>query len=257
MSEICQIITRTIGEQFSCSTVKDFVRIRTPYLYPDGDFIDLYLKKKEDGYILTDLGETLRWLRMQTVSRKRTKKQEELIRDTLLTFNIHKYKGMLIRRFSKEEEMAAAVTDLSQAAFRISDIWFTFRTRTSESIIDEVAEFLDEQKIKFETNKQFDGRSGRKRKVDFYIKNSDQESLIEVLSTASKPSANTRADTVHTVWSDLSYLQENYGHAQFISLFDDDIDIWTTENFNLLEQVSTIAYWTRKEEFKDMLFTSM
>lgn len=243
-----------MGEQFSCSTVNGFVRIRTPYLYPDGDFIDLYLKKKEDDYILTDLGETLRWLRMQTVSIKRTEKQEELIRDTLSTFKVEKYRGMLILRFSKKEEIAAAVTDLSQAVFRISDIWFTFKTKTFKSIVDKVAKFLGEQNIKFETNKQFDGLSGRKRKVDFYIKSTDHESLIDVLSTASKSSANTRSDSVYTVWSDLSYLQENSGHSKFISLFDDYVDIWTPENFRLLEEVSTVAYWSRKEEFKDMLF---
>ncbi|GBF80953.1 DUF1828 domain-containing protein [Aphanothece sacrum] len=76
MSEIYQIISLTIGRQFSCSTIDGFVRIRTPYLYPDGDFIDLYLKQKEEGYILTDLGETIRWLKMQSISQKMSEKQE-------------------------------------------------------------------------------------------------------------------------------------------------------------------------------------
>ncbi|MFM6105711.1 MAG: hypothetical protein ACKPEO_08205, partial [Sphaerospermopsis kisseleviana] len=56
---------------------------------------------------------------------------------------------------------------------------------------------------------------------------------------------------VFTVWSDLSYLQErNY---KFISLFDDTIDIWKLENITLLEQVSNVAYWSRKAEFQEML----
>jgi hypothetical protein len=65
---------------------------------------------------------------------------------------------------------------------------------------------------------------------------------------------NSRADNVFTVWSDLSYLQErNY---KFISLFDDTIDIWKLENITLLEQVSNVAYWSRKAEFQEMLLTN-
>ncbi|GBF80952.1 hypothetical protein [Aphanothece sacrum] len=94
-----------------------------------------------------------------------------MLKDTLLTFGVEKYKGMLIIKIKKLEEIAAAVTDLAQTALRISDIWFTFRTRDLKSILDQVSEFLDRQKICFEKNKKFKGRSGRNRKVDFYIKN--------------------------------------------------------------------------------------
>jgi hypothetical protein len=119
MSTVCQEIAKTIGELFTCSTVNGFIRIRTPYLYPDGDVIDLFLKEKDGQYVLTDLGETLRWLRMQTISPKRSEKQETLIQDTLLTHGIERYRGMLMLRIQKEENLASAITRLSQAAFRI------------------------------------------------------------------------------------------------------------------------------------------
>ncbi len=252
MSTLCREIAITIGELFTCSTVNDYIRIRTPLLYPDGDVIDIYLKEKEEGkYILTDLGETLRWLRMQTVSPKRSEKQEMLIEDTLLTYGVERYRGMLLLRLQGKENLASAVTNLSQAAFRISDIWFTFKTRAFESILEEVAEFLQEKKILFEANKKFQGRSGRSRKVDFYTQHRHQTALIDVLSTASTAAANNRSDNVFTVWSDLSYLKE--GNYKFISLFDDTLDIWSSENISLLEEVSDVAYWTRKEEFQEML----
>ncbi len=34
------------------------------------------------------------------------------------------------------------ITRVAQAAVRVSDLWFTFKTRTVESITDEVADFL-------------------------------------------------------------------------------------------------------------------
>ncbi|MBE9126038.1 MULTISPECIES: DUF1828 domain-containing protein [unclassified Coleofasciculus] len=253
MSTICQEIAKTIGELFTCSTVNDFIRIRTPYLYPDGDVIDVFLKEKDGQYVLTDLGETLRWLRMQTISPKRSEKQEILIQDTLLTHGVERYRGMLILRIKKEENLASAVIRLSQAAFRVSDIWFTFKTRAFESIIEEVAEFLKESKIPFEQNKKFKGRSGRSRKVDFYTQHARHNALIDVLSTGSRAAANSRADNVFTAWSDLSYLKENGNSSQFISLFDDSFDVWSSENIRLLEEVSDLAYWSRRQEFKEML----
>jgi hypothetical protein len=252
MSTPCREIATTIAELFSCSTVNDYIRIRTPFLYPDGDVIDIYLKEKQEGqYILTDLGETLRWLRMQTVSPKRSEKQETLIEDTLLTHGVERYKGMLLLRLQGKENLASAVTQLSQAAFRVSDIWFTFKTRAFESIIEEVAEFLKEKKIPFEQNKKFQGRSGRSRKVDFYTQHRQRTALIDVLSTASTAAANSRADNVFTIWSDLNYLKE--GNSRFVSLFDDTIDIWSSENISLLEEVSDLAFWSSKEEFQEML----
>jgi hypothetical protein len=52
----CQLISETLGELFICSEVKGFTRIRTPYLYPDGDVIDLFYKVSQGRGIITDLG---------------------------------------------------------------------------------------------------------------------------------------------------------------------------------------------------------
>jgi hypothetical protein len=129
MSTVCQEIAKTIGKLFTCSTVNGFIRIRTPYLYPDGDVIDLFLKEKDGQYVLTDLGETLRWLYMQARSPKRSERQEAFIQDTLLTYGIKQYRGMLMLQIQKEENLTSAITRLSQAAFRISDVWFTLDTK--------------------------------------------------------------------------------------------------------------------------------
>jgi len=64
----CELITEQIGLLFSCSPVNQYIRIQTPFLYPDGDVIDIFDRAEGDAVTLTDLGETLRWLRMQTVT---------------------------------------------------------------------------------------------------------------------------------------------------------------------------------------------
>ncbi len=68
MINICENITKSMGEQFSCSEFKEFIMVKTPYLYPDGDVIDIFVKYKDSGFILTDLGETIRWLLTNSIS---------------------------------------------------------------------------------------------------------------------------------------------------------------------------------------------
>ena len=40
---VYQDLQREIGALFMCSEHGEYQRIRTPYLYPDGDNIDLFL----------------------------------------------------------------------------------------------------------------------------------------------------------------------------------------------------------------------
>jgi hypothetical protein len=42
---------------------------------------------------------------------------------------------------------------------------------------------------------------------------------------------------------------------RFISLFDDELDVWAPEHFGLVEDVSEIAYWSRKDEFAELLIS--
>jgi hypothetical protein len=50
---------------------------------------------------------------------------------------------------------------VAQACLRVSDLWFTFRTRAVESVSDEVVDFLTERHFSFEHGAKLAGRSGR------------------------------------------------------------------------------------------------
>jgi hypothetical protein len=40
---------------------------------------------------------------------------------------------------------------------------------------------------------------------------------------------------------------------QFVSLFDDTMDVWSAEDFNLLKELSVITRWSQPEGFVDAL----
>ncbi|QSJ20428.1 DUF1828 domain-containing protein [Nostoc sp. UHCC 0702] len=85
---ICKKISRDIEGLFTCEQVNSFIRISTPFVLSDRSLIDLYLKEKEQFYVLTDLGETLGRLYLQTLHDGIPKKPEVSIQNILVT---HQY----------------------------------------------------------------------------------------------------------------------------------------------------------------------
>ena len=253
-SSICESISSGLGPMFECSASRDYIRVRTPFLYPDGDFIDLYLKDAGQGVTtVSDFGETIRWLSSNTLSAKRSPKQLGLIADISQTHGVEFFRGTLKARSSEPSLLADAVTRVAQAALRISDLIFTSRLRTVESAIDEVADFLQELHLPFERNKKLIGRSGRSWKIDFQVSPPNRSSLVSVLSSGSRSAAQQIVKGTVATWYDLSHLRASPEPLSFISLVDDSADVWTEEDFNLVESISEVARWSAPQTLEQLL----
>lgn len=251
--DFCADIKTGLGELFSCADQGEFCRIRTPYLYPDGDNIDLFCKTEDGVITISDLGETARWLRMQTLSPRRSPKQSALLSDACQTHGVEFFRGALLARCRSEDSLAAVVSRVAQAALRVSDLWFTFRARSIESVTEEVAELLSERKFDFARSEKLSGRSGRAWIPDFHVRAPVRSSLVFVLSTGSRAAARPVAEHVLAAWHDLNYLAVGPEALRFVSLFDDTADVWREEDFKLLESLSSIARWSEPDRFADML----
>jgi hypothetical protein len=38
----CELIAKHVGELYRCFTENDYITIQTPFIFPDGDIIELY-----------------------------------------------------------------------------------------------------------------------------------------------------------------------------------------------------------------------
>ena len=103
----------------------DDVRVRTPFLYPDGDALDIFVEERDGHCVLTDGGETLGWLWMQSVSGELSAKQRYLLDEICrATAGVEHQQGELTVRCERPEKLAEAVFRLAQAMLRVSDLWF-------------------------------------------------------------------------------------------------------------------------------------
>lgn len=121
-SSICQDLQQGLGALFTCSEQGEYHRIRTPYLYPDGDHIDVFCKVDGDMVVVTDLAETTGWLRMQSVSLRLSPKQRRQIENACSTHAVEFHRGVLQARCRPGDDLAEVVSRVAQAALRVSDL---------------------------------------------------------------------------------------------------------------------------------------
>ena len=137
--EICVFLGKSLSPLFECSPAPiEGVRVRTPMMYPDGGIVDVFVLERGEAYTITDFGDALGWLQMQSVSRGLTKRQNALVGDVCRTLRVELFNGQLVLREIKPEELGDAVIRLAQAVVRVSDVRFTMQPERIKTTADEV-----------------------------------------------------------------------------------------------------------------------
>ena len=95
--------------------------MQTPMMYPDGGLVDVFVIERDGQYIITDYGEALGWVGMQSVRGQLSLKQRRLVDDVCLTLGVALYRGQVVLRCTPET-LGEGVQRLAQAVVRISDI---------------------------------------------------------------------------------------------------------------------------------------
>ena len=253
-SELCASIAGTLPPLFVCSPApQEGVRVRTPMLYPDGGVVDVFVLQRGNGYTITDFGDALGWLGLQSVSRQRSPKQHMLLQDICQTLRIELFQDQLILRSIAKDAVGESVLRVAQAVVRVSDLWFTLRSQSLQNTADEVDEWLREKQIPFERYVQKQGRSTRNWTVDFETRTDNRISLVFLLSTGARGAAHRVAEHVLAGCVDLIHLKANQPRLAFVSLFDDTGDVWRPEDFSLVDAYSEIARWSRPDEVESLL----
>lgn len=126
LNDIEQIM-RSWNELFTWQEIDDYYRIRTPFLYPDGDYIDLFCKTEGNAVLITDLAETIGWLEIQRSSMCDTPMEDKFILDICNSYGVEFCQGELQAWCSLGDNLAEVLVRVAQAALQISGLWFSIR----------------------------------------------------------------------------------------------------------------------------------
>lgn len=250
MPVTCDDVKRGLSALFSCAEIRGRIRIRTPFLYPDGEVVDLFLLQDDGRVSVTDFGETTRWLKQQTSALRRTPNQLRLIQDVCLTLGIEFFQGQLLLR-ATPDGLSDAVVRLGQACLRVADIWFTMRGRTAETFDDEVNDYLFESGFPHEQRPEIMGRSGKVLRPSFRVRGPQRSTILQDLSTSSRAAARVEVEHALRIFVDLAHLRAP--ELVFMSLFDDSSDVWSEDDFRLIRDHAPVFLWSQRQEVAEAL----
>jgi hypothetical protein len=222
-------------------------------MYPDGGIVDVFVIERNGQYIVTDHGEGLGWLGMQSVKGNFSPNQRNLIDDVCQTLGVQLNRGHLVLDCRTMVELGEAIHLVGQAVVRVSDIWFTFRRRRDKTAADELREWFNERDISFSPSVKKEGRSGRVWTIDYQATTEIRTSLVFLLSTASQRAARRITDHVVSGCVDLRHLKTAQPPLTFVSLIDDTRNEWRGEDVRMLYEQSEVAYQSRLDELERIL----
>jgi hypothetical protein len=178
--------------------VEDWIEITTPYLDRHNDYLQIYAKRQNGGYLLTDDGYVIEDLE-QSGCRLDGAKRQALLKMTLNGFGVQLNEDRLEIRASPES-FASRKHNLLQAMLAVNDLFYLATPIVANLFFEDVIAWLDLHDIRYTPKVKFTGKSGYDHLFDFVIPKSRQQPE-RIIQTINRPNRDT-AQALAFSWFD-------------------------------------------------------
>jgi len=251
--EIKEYIDRSANSMFRCEQQDSLLSVTTPFTYPDGDDIELFLENRNNTLILSDMGETLRYLDTYMLDVTSTSKRKSIINDVVKSHNLLFERGEIFAVIKTESRLLDAIINMSQAIIRISDLLYTTRSQSLAAFEEEFKSFLDEHRFNYEENFVVDTTSYQYT-FEFAIIQNNRIGLVKLLNAPRKLSQRPNISRLVQAWFEISTYESNkYPLKNRITVLDDSIYPWKHDDYKLLETLSVVNFWSNKDRIVQTL----
>lgn len=238
--EIKEYINNSVSNLFSCQLENRLLVITTPFSYPDGDDIELFVELGDDSFILSDMGETLRYLDTYLLDINSSNKRKEIFYDVIRSNNLRFKKGVIYAVINNPDKILDAIFNMSQAIVRISDLLYTAKSRSLASFEEEVKNFFDDHQINYEENYPVKTPTNQYT-FEFAVEKQEGISLIKLLNPPKKATQKPSIERMIQIWYDVSVnLSDEYPKENRITLLDDSYYHWEPRHYSLVENLSIV-----------------
>lgn len=189
ISKLMEQYQAWLKDRTALRAVGNAVEITTPFLDRHNDYIQVYVRKSEDGYVITDDGETIEDLEMSGVFLN-TPKRLELLNLTAAGFGV-KVDDKVISVKTSPERFPLAKHNLVQTIIAVNDLFFTARPIVASLFLEDVRSWLDEADVRFIPDASFIGKTGYTHKFHFAIPKSKlgPERFVQAINNPNKDAA--------------------------------------------------------------------
>lgn len=192
--------------------IEGWAEITTPFLDRHNDYLQIYARRENGAYVLTDDGYTVGDLE-QSGCTLDTPKRQGLLRATLNGFGVQS-NGKAIEVHATPQNFALKKHNLVQAMLAVNDLFYLASPVVESFFYEDVAAWLDTEMVRYTPQVKFTGVSGFDHLFDFVIPKS-AEQPERVVRTINRPDRQA-AQTVAFAWIDTKDIRTNDSRAYAI-----------------------------------------
>ncbi|MBM3473767.1 MAG: DUF1829 domain-containing protein [Armatimonadetes bacterium] len=245
IEEIQELLDRYwawLRDRTSLRQVGDWVEITTPYLDRHNDYLQIYARRDDGSFILTDDGYVINDLRHSGCSLD-SPKRSDLLQVTLNGFGVQ-LNGDKLELRASPESFALRKHSLVQAMLAVNDLFYTAEPYVTSLFYEDVVEWLDAHEIRYSPGVHFTGKSGYDHKFDFLIPKS-RRAPERVLQTVNRPSKDT-AQSAIMKWVDTREVRPADSRA-YVLLNDSQAPVPPSVVTALLNYEIVGVLWSERE----------
>lgn len=173
--------------------VGDCVEITTPYLDRHNDCLQIYAKRANGGFVLTDDGYVVDDLEMSGCKIDSPKRQD-MFKTTLNGFGVQS-NGKALEVKASSDNFPLRKHNLVQAMLAVNDLFYLASPTIASLFHEDVTAWLDLSEIRYTPNVKFTGKSGYDHRFDFVIPKSkaQPERVLRTINRANRDNAQAIA----------------------------------------------------------------
>lgn len=221
----------------------EWVEITTPYLDRHNDYLQIFAKRDNGTFLLSDDGYIISDLELSGCKLESAKRQA-LLKTTLQGFGIELRDGRLEVR-ANSEDFALRKHNLLQAMLAVNDLFYLSSPNVSSLFIEDVLTWLEEHDIRFIPKVKFSGKSHLDHLFDVVIPKSRQnpERILQIVNRPSKEAA----ESIAFKWIDTKEVRDSTSRAYAI-LNDVDQNISSSVPTALQQYDIRPVLWSKRDE---------
>lgn len=225
-----------------------WIEITTPYLDRHNDYVQIYARKANGGFVLTDDGYTISDLE-QSGCRLNSPKRQDLLKMTLNGFGVQ-LRDSSLEVHASPDNFALRKHNLVQAMLAVNDMFYLAVPIVASLFYEDVVAWLDVHDIRHTPKVKFTGKTGYDHLFDFVIPKSRRQPE-RIIQTINRPNRDT-AQAVVLSWIDTKEVRAPESRAY--ALLNDAEQAVSTNVLDALRSYDVQPVpWSQRESVREEL----
>lgn len=225
--------------------------ISTPYAGIFNDGIEIYCRRDNGNWVLTDGGDSLKLLEEVGVNINRSKKRKRILQRIINNYGINLDRAELTIE-ATSNNFIQKKHYLLQALLEVHELEQLAEHTVKSLFKEDVESYLDKQDILYTKDVKFTGYNGLDYHFDFQVPKREKEYVLKAANSLQK---NTISSFVYS-WQNVKKIRERNISKPFdAALILNDVEHEPKPDLLEALQVENVEiyYWSDKEKLKEVL----